>query len=201
MPYSYFNSFITTTGLVVKVRAMKPDDAPHLIDLFEHMGPDSRYNRFLQSVDHVGMERIWQEAEKIAGETQGRSYGIVACADLPERDDVVVAAARYLATAPNRAEIGVSVRDDMQRMGIGTGLLNLLARCAAEHGITELTGTVQNSNAGVWAMFRKLGFRMERVPQGSYSEVTLFLEEPAAERQRACPDVAADFSPESKLVW
>lgn len=199
MPDSNMDSFVTKTGVVVSIRSLKADDAPHLIDLFEHMGADSRYNRFLQSVDHVGMDRIWQEAEKIAGETQRPSFGLVACADLPERDAVVVAAARYLVIAPNRAEIGVSVRDDMQRVGIGTRLLDLLAQIAAEHGITELTGTVQNNNAGMWTMFRKLGFRMERAPQGSYSEITLFLQEPAAER-RTYLDVAGDFSPESELV-
>ena len=175
-------------------------DAPYLVDLFENMGSDSRYNRFLQPVDHLEMHRIWQEAENIAQKVVDLSYGVVAFADLPEHDDAPVASARYVMVSSAQAEIGVSVRDDMQNQGIGTALLRLLVDHAAANGLVQLIGTVQNSNGAMWSMLSKLGLRLERQPEGSYSQITIHIHE-TANREHDFQDAAADYSPEPQLIW
>lgn len=177
-----------------------PLDAPYLVDLFENMGSDSRYNRFLQLVDHVEMERVWEEAENIAQTTVGASYGVVAFADLPARDDAPVAAARYVMISSAQAEIGVSVRDDMQNKGIGTALLRLLVDHATANGVVQLIGTVQNNNGAMLSILSKLGHRMERQSEGSYSQFTIHVHE-TANREHDFQDAAADYSPEPQLIW
>lgn len=54
---------------------MAAKDAPYLVDLFEHMSSESRYNRFMQAIDHIDIDRIWSEAEHIAHLIDGDSYG------------------------------------------------------------------------------------------------------------------------------
>ncbi len=193
------NALQTRTGLTIHVRPLMPFDAPYLVDLFENMGSDSRYNRFLQPVDHVEMERVWQEAENIAQNVIGASYGVVAFADLPARDDAPVGAARYVMVSSAQAEIGVSVRDDMQNKGIGMILLRQLIDHAARSGIVQLIGTVQNSNAAMWSMLSKLGCRLERQSEGSYSQITIHVQE-TVNRAQDFQDTAVDYSPEPQMI-
>ncbi len=193
-------TFQTKSGLTVRVRPLGPDDAPYLVDLFEHMSSESRYSRFMQSADHVSMERIWSEAEQIAHLVESASFGLVAFADLPGRDNAPVGAARYVELNPLQAEIAVSVRDDLHRQGIGTNLLRLLIQYAANEGYEQLLGTVQNSNAGMWTMLRKLNYRLERQPEGNYSLITIHINEPKS-RAKDWLDAAADFSPEPQIIW
>lgn len=198
--YTYIDSFETRTGIIINVRPLLAEDAPYLVDLFEHMGSESRYNRFMQAVDNVGIDQVWVEAERIAKQTNGQSCGLVAFADMTDRKDTPVGAARFVKLSSHQAEIAVSVRDDMQHMGIGTHLLNMLIKLAAEQGIDQLFGTIQNSNASMWAMLKKLGHRMERQPEGSYSIVTIHVHETSSHVEDWL-DTAADYSPEPQIIW
>lgn len=193
-------SFLTKNGELVFVRPLMPEDAPYLVDLFENMGSESRYNRFMQPADQVNIDRIWTEAEKIAQSVNSTSYGLVAFVDLPERADVPVAGSRYVRLSAVQAEIAVSVRDDMQNKGIGTELLRLLIEHAGAYGIDQVVGTVQNSNSAMWAMLKNLPYRLERQSEGSYSLITLHIHEPDS-RTGDWLDTAADFSPEPQIIW
>jgi acetyltransferase len=193
-------SFVSKTLRTIKARPLWPEDAPYLVDLFENMSAESRYSRFLQSVDHVGLERVWTEAETISHMTQDSGRGLIAFADLPDRKDAPVAAARYVRLGDNKAEMAVSVRDDMQNMGIGTYLLARLVEQAEADGIDQLVGVVNNGNTLIWAVMNKLGRRIERQPDDGYSLVILHVREPAALIVDGV-DTAADFSPEPQIIW
>jgi acetyltransferase len=193
-------SFVSKTLRTIKVRPLLPEDAPFLVDLFENMSAESRYSRFLQAVYQVGLERVWTEAETFSHMTQDSGRGLIAFANLPDREDAPVAAARYVRLADDQAELAVSVRDDMQNMGIGTYLLARLAEQAEADGIDQLIGAVQNSNAPMWAAMNKLGRRVERQQEGVYSLVILHVHEPADPVMHGI-DTAADFSPEPEIIW
>lgn len=194
------NSYQTRSGLRIQVRRLLPQDAPYLVDLFENMGSESRYNRFLRPIDQIDIDLMWTEAEQIAENVNTASFGLVAFVDMSERDDVPVGAARYVELSSTRAEIAVSVRDDMQHKGIGTELMRLLILHAKEQGIEQLVGTVQNSNAPMWAMLKKLDYRVEHQSEGSYSEIIIHLHD-SANRRKDYLDAAADYSPEPQLSW
>lgn len=196
---SFNDSFDTKTGMTVQVRPLRPDDAPSLVDIFEHLGPESRYNRFLQPVDNVGIDRIWAEAENIANLVTAGSYGLIAFADLPQHAGAPVGAARYVKMDSTQAELAISVRDDLHGQGIGGNLLRLLISHAVTEGIEQLVGTVQNSNTGLWAILKKTGFRLERQLEGNSSLITLHIREPR-HRFEECLDTAADFLPEPQII-
>lgn len=195
-----YDTFETKKGLTVNVRPIEPEDAPYMVDIFEHMGAESRYNRFLQTADHVDIDRIWLEAEKIADVSQNGHFGYLAFVNLPEQPQAPVAGARYIKISSTQAEIAVSVRDDMQNMGIGTHLLSMLVQRALDDGIEQLVGTIENNNTGMWAMLRKLGHRLERQPEGNYSVVFIHIRETGS-RLEDLLDTAADFSPEPQIIW
>lgn len=66
-----------------------------------------------------------------------------------------MAGVRYIRTQPGEAELAVSVRDDMQRLGIGSALLQLACTHAQEEGLQRLTAAFRSENRGIWALLRR----------------------------------------------
>lgn len=170
--------FQTKGGHAVSLRLLKAEDAPFLIDIFEHMSPESRYQRFNQSVDAVPPERIMQEAQAIAQAELEKKLGVIAFADLPGEPEAPIGAARLVAIAPGQAEVALSVRDDMHSLGVGTRMLRNLACLARERGYRKLVATIRNDNPAVWHVFNRLPFEVTRIPEGSLSEIEVDLTQP-----------------------
>lgn len=168
-------TFKTKTGLTVRVRHIQATDAPHLVDIFEHMSPDSRYRRFHQSLDNPNPRRVWEEAERIAHAYPLMNKGLIAFADLPDQSNAPIGAARYMGLEPGIGEVAISVRDDLHGQGIGTQLLKLLVREAQAAGVRKLVGTVQNSNEAMWRVLSRLDYPITRHLQGTESEIEIDL--------------------------
>jgi len=169
-------TFYTKDGLLVGARHLRDDDAVYLVDIFEHMSSNSRYQRFHQTADHFHAGRIWHEAEAIAKMDCDKQCGLICFVDLPERKNVPVGAARYVCLGDGRAETAVSIRDDMQGKGIGTELLSLLAEEARHNGIQKLVADVMNDNRGIISVIKKLPYEMTRKPEGSYATLEIHLD-------------------------
>lgn len=165
--------FVTKNGLPVSVRPLQPDDAPHLVDLFEHMSAESRYRRFYQPLNNIARDRIWAEAENIAHTEP--LIGFIAFADLPDQPAAPIGAARCVCLADGEAEAAVSVRDDMQNQGVGTHLLSLLAEEARARGVYHLTATIQNANKAIIHVLNRLPYPYTRTAVGPESELILDL--------------------------
>lgn len=144
----------TTSGLPLRVRPEQPGDGPALVDLFSHLSPASRYLRFSKSMDNPDPQRVRQEAERLAQLGPPVDMAWLAFADLPDQTGAAVGAVRFVRTAPGEAELAVSVRDDMQRQGIGSALLNLACDAAQREGIQRLSATFRSENRGVWALLK-----------------------------------------------
>jgi acetyltransferase len=152
------------------VRPLQPDDTVHLISIFDHMGSDSRYQRFHQSVDNLNPQRVQQEADQIASTMLDDGFGLIAFAD-----DTPIGAARYVVFAEGRAEMAVSIRDDYQNNGIGTFLVELLAQEAKQRGLQQLTASVQASNKVARRLLEKLPFLHEWQLDGPIAEAVIDL--------------------------
>jgi GNAT superfamily N-acetyltransferase len=168
----------------VRVRPILPEDAPHLVDLFEHLGPKSRYTRFQRVLDDPDPELVWQEAEFLADIEAGTGAAWLAFADLPGEPCAPVASARYRQIPPDEAEVAIAVRDDLQGSGIGTTLLLHVADQARAAGIRRLLALVQNENLPVWSILRHSPYPVTQVPQGDYTYLVADLEA-ATEGQEA----------------
>jgi acetyltransferase len=168
-------TFRTETGKRVVARPLTQDDAPYLVDIFEHMSPESRYHRFQQTLENLNPKRVWEEAEKIARMEDEQQGGLIAFWARPLQPHIPVAAARYVRLDGDTAEIAISVRDDMQGQGIGTWLLRLTVRQAQQEGLQKLVGNALNSNTAVWQLLEKLGYPFTRKPEGLVSEIEIDL--------------------------
>ena len=165
--------FETHDGLPVHVRRMTNEDTSYLVDIFKHMGADSRYHRFHQPTAHLDDDFVWDEAQHIAD--LYNAGGLIAFADLPNQPNAPIGGARYVLTGDGRAETAVSIRDDVQRMGIGTRLLQLIAEEARLAGVTTLVATIQNDNRAIWRTLKHLPHPLRRVQDGVISEIEIDL--------------------------
>ena len=174
----YTDSFSTKNGLQIQLRHIQQGDAPLLVQIFDHMGPESRYSRFLQSLDDPNPELIWEEAERIAQAAPDQKDGLLAFANLPEEGVVPIGAARYVRLEPETAEAAISIRDDLHNMGIGTKLLQLMTEQARQAGVKKLVATIHNENKIIWKVLKKLPYQLRRTPEGIYSEIEVDLTKP-----------------------
>jgi RimJ/RimL family protein N-acetyltransferase len=170
-----FITFRSQAGHLIRVRPLRSGDAPQLVAIFNHMSSQSRFQRFHQTVGHVSVARIKEEAASIAQGDPERNWGLIAFAEVPDHAIIPVGAARLVRTGPNEAEVAISLRDDFQNVGIGTQLMRMLAAGAKEMGIRRLVADIQNDNSAIWCVFKKLPFPVTRVPQGPYSSVIIDL--------------------------
>ncbi|NUQ38850.1 MAG: GNAT family N-acetyltransferase [Caldilineales bacterium] len=141
--------FTTDAGLQVRVRPLYPDDAPFLIDIFAHLGVESRYLRFHRAFSSLPTHQIVGEATAIAQTTWRHGRGWLAFADLPNEPDAAVGGVRWVRTHGDEAEIALTVRDDMQGQGIGRELLRIAVEQARADGIHTLTAVVQANNRAI----------------------------------------------------
>ncbi len=147
-------------GRQVLIRAIRPDDADEIRQAFERMSSGARYMRFMQHKRELDPLRL----ERGVNPTAGREFALVAT--IPADDGIdIVGAARYLA-APARAtcEFSVSVADDWQGVGLAATLMRSLIRRAARDGYRAIEGLVLRDNQPMLDLARKLGFKVQFVP-------------------------------------
>ena len=171
-------TFYSRAGHLVRVRPMQFDDAPLLVDIFEHMSSQSRYRRFRQTTDHMNPNRIRQEATNIAQADPSSNWGLIAFADLPDRQNAPIGAVRFVRTKLDEAEVAISIRDDFQNVGIGTQLMHMLAEEAHRLGLQRLVADIQNDNPAIWYVFKSLPYHVDRLPEGTCSNIVISLTSP-----------------------
>lgn len=167
--------FKTKDGVDVWVRLLRQKDTHHLVDLFEHMGPESRYRRFHQPTNNITPEQVWAEAERIATAVPDEQLGLIAFSTMPDEGEVAVGAARIVWLSDSVAEIAMSVRDDRQGQGIGNRLLTMVLELAQITGAESVVGTVQNDNEPMWHLLDRLPYPVKRTIDGAESEIIVDL--------------------------
>ncbi|MBW3668628.1 MAG: GNAT family N-acetyltransferase [Actinobacteria bacterium] len=136
-------------GAVIRLRELHEGDEEALRRLFFRLSPATVRLRFFQPVETPSPRVL----HYLADVDHDRRQAIAAVVD-----DEVVGVARYdrFRDAPDRAEVAVVVEDAWQGRGVGTMLLNALARDARDHGVASLTATVMGENRRMLSVARRL---------------------------------------------
>lgn len=162
--------FPTASREKLQIRLLESGDADNLIQIFTQMGSESRFKRFLQTMEHVTPAQVEREANHIIEQIPAHGNGLIAI-----QNGQPLGVARYVKLDDHKAEIAVSVIDSAQGQGVGSQLLPLLSELAYDNGIMELVGTVSNNNEPMWHLLNKLPYPIERYSEGGESAFTLDL--------------------------
>jgi acetyltransferase len=162
---------VTTGGVEVFVRAVKPEDAPLLTELFSTLSPNTIFNRFfspLKALPPDMLARFTQidyDRDVCLVALQGTETGerMLGVARLISDPDVTV------------AEFAVLVGDAWQGKGVGATLLEKCIEIARERGIRTVWGKVLTQNTTMLGLGRKLGFKVSRDPETGHHELRIHL--------------------------
>lgn len=171
-----WRTYKTKHGLELRLRPLTPNDVDHLINLFEHLSPESRYHRFNEVLDHPDLAYVEQEAARLANLKPEQGQGWIVFADLPGQPNAPVAGFRFVRTGePGVAEVSIAVRDDLQQQQIGTKLLRYLAREAKAAGIDKLAASFHTDNRGVWGLLARAPYYLVTEVHGTETDVIVDL--------------------------
>jgi acetyltransferase len=157
-PEKYEFREVTSGGLEVLVRPIKPEDAPLLVELFRSMSSNSIYYRFFSP-----MKRLPESM--LARFTQidyDREIALVALRE-EEEGETMIGVARIICDPDLRkGEFALAVGDPWQRKGVGARLLELCLALAREYGIEKIEGNVLADNEKMLRLGARLGFKVRR---------------------------------------
>jgi GNAT superfamily N-acetyltransferase len=162
-------------GAMVVIQPIRPEHKAALQRGFERLSDQSRYNRFLAPIERLGPSML-------AYLTEVDHHDHEALLALDKRSGDAVGVARYVRTEGKSAEAAVTVLDEWQGRGLGTGLTSLLAERALEEGIDRFTAVLLAENKEMIALLESLGqVRMTGRASGTLElEVPLEAERPGA---------------------
>ncbi len=147
------------SGDLVRIRPIRDSDAYELKRAFALMSEESQYSRFLTgtprltdsqatyftAIDHVGHEAY--------------------VAHSPDDETYIIGVARFIryASAPDEAELAITVADSWHGRGLATALLRVLTERAVAVGVKRFRAEMMADNEAVLRLLRSAGMADETV--------------------------------------
>lgn len=144
----------------VYFRPLRPYDQKAIQDFFYSHRPETIYQRYLANVEALppteARARVSVDYNRdmaIAGFDDWKPYAQMVCIG------------RYIRKDDESAEIGIVVKEEFQRMGIGRFLCEHLVGAAKKQGIKKLVAYVNRTNTGMIKIFKELNFTVKESRQ------------------------------------
>ncbi|NDY91733.1 bifunctional acetate--CoA ligase family protein/GNAT family N-acetyltransferase [Ideonella livida] len=157
-------------GGVVKVRPIHPDDAQMLQDLVRSLSPESRYFRFVSSMQELPAKMLARytlidydrEMALAAVQTERQLQEDGSFTEV-ER---IIGVSRYI-TNPDQTtcEFSLVVSDACAGQGLGSRLMLAIMDVARAKGLDEIQGLVLANNDSMLKLMRGLGFAVKPFPE------------------------------------
>lgn len=168
-PREYQREEVLRDGRRVFIRPILPADAAELAEAIRTADPDTLRRRFLGGPPPVTPELL----ERLTVVDYDRRFALVA---LDASSGEGVAVARYEPAGEGVADVAAAVTPQWRRVGLGTLLVLLLAKAAAEHGIHTLSASYLAENAPITALVEDVGGLGEQVIRQGIAEFSLALD-------------------------
>ena len=152
------------------VRPVHPDDATMLQSFVRGLSPESRYFRFVSSMQElpatmlsrftlIDYDREMALVALVTEETKDASGNTL-------KSTRIVGVSRYI-TNPDRAscEFSLVVADEFKGKGLGSRLMLSIMDFAREKGLTEIEGLVLANNPNMLKLMKGLGFVVKSFPE------------------------------------
>jgi acetyltransferase len=166
-------------GTLVHVRPVRASDEAEFVRGFAALSPESRYRRFLDSVQKLTAEQVnylihvdgIQHVAWIVSfdDAQGIERGAAIARCIREHDD------------PTVAEFAIAVADAWQGRGVGRLLTRTIARAVWDAGVRRWRATMLTSNVPVQRCLERVAIEETRhIEDRGSVEIVYRLRDPAA---------------------
>jgi RimJ/RimL family protein N-acetyltransferase len=155
-------------GTRVVLRPVVPSDADGIAHGFDHLSEESRYRRFMG-----GLKRLTPAVltRLTVLDYHDRFAWLAIAIDEPGQPGIAVARYVRLLGDPTTAEPAVTVIDEFQGRGLGTTMLDVLARSARANGIERFVAYALVDNRPVLAILKRNGARLRVSEPGVYEAI------------------------------
>lgn len=153
----------------VRLRPIRPDDAPRLVEAYDRLSRQSAYQRFFTVMQRLPPD--W--ARFLAAVDHQRRVALVA-EDEAAPSPALIGVARYEPVPDTETvELAIVVQDSWQGRGLGTLLLRELLRAAELNGIHSFRAYVLAENRRMLHLLRRHADVREQHRDGGVIELAL----------------------------
>jgi GNAT superfamily N-acetyltransferase len=155
-------------GLVVTIRALRPDDCERMDEAFRKLDKGSIYTRFFSYKKELN-QHDFETIRTLDFDTRVALIVTV----MEAGKEVVIASSSYTKMTDCEAEVAFIVEEDYHRLGIAGRLLRHLGQIAQERGISIFVADVLPGNNGMLSVFRSVGWPLQSKTEDGVVQVTL----------------------------
>ena len=158
-----------TDGTAVAIRPIRPSDKRLLEKGFARLSAETVRKRFLAPKPSLTPRELVYLTE-VDGD-----HHVALVAVLADRPDRLVAVGRFirLADDPSTADVAIVVADELQGMGLGRRLSELLANEAQRVGVERFSATMLADNVAAHRLFNGMSDRLVTERQRGVDELTI----------------------------
>ncbi len=169
-PSRYITPWKLSDGREVLLRPIRPEDEPLEREMLSTLSEESLRGRFFQVIRNIPHEML----TRFCNIDYDREMAIVA--EIREQEQRRIIGIGRLIIDPDfrNSEFAVVVHDDYQGTGLGYKLIDSLIGIGQERNLEHIHGDVLSDNKRMLRVCEKLGFTVERGPDG-ISRLTLQL--------------------------
>lgn len=159
-PVELVSEWQLADGTDIVVRPIRPEDANLEQAFVQNLSPESRYFRFMQSLEKLSPIML----ARFTQIDYDREMALIAVIKEHTAEAKFVGVARYVGNPDHRScEFALTVADELQRQGVGRELMKRLMEVARDRGIEVMEGEVLSNNSKMIRMCEQLGFRVAHV--------------------------------------
>lgn len=163
------------TGDALLLRPVKISDESLIKDFFYALSDQSIYRRFISMRTDMPHERLQEFV--VIDYTKELVILVVKVIEHGEREEIVGVGQYGIDESSHTAEVAFVVRDDYQKQGVGTEMLNYLTVLARKQGLLGFTAEVLVENRPMLHLFEKMGFTIDIRPAGRTYELRMMFKE------------------------
>lgn len=162
-PAQYIGEWEARDGQKIRIRPIRPEDEPLMVDFHESLSVGTVYSRYFQAMkltQRVAHERL----TRICFIDYSREMALVAePVDPPESGHSRIMGVGRLTRVPGdaTAEFALLIADDYQHLGLGSELLRRLLDIGREEGIREVHADILAENLLMQRIARREGFELQ----------------------------------------
>jgi acetyltransferase len=154
-------------GTNITIRPIRPEDAEIEQTFVRKLSPQSKYFRFMQSLNELTPEMLVRFTQL----DYNRELALIAVQE-KAGEESELGVARYVMNPDGRScEFALVVADEWQHRGIGSQLMTQLMEAAQERGFSSMDGEILADNKKMLDLVKSLGFHIQsrRMTPGSSS--------------------------------
>jgi acetyltransferase len=170
-PDQYESRLRLMNGREIFIRPIRSTDESFILDLFDKLGSDSIYMRFLSPLSVLPEDLLFRSTHI----DYHANFALVAVIREDGKDSFIASARYGYDSGENLTDFAIVVRDDWQGMGLGKLLLVKIFDIGKEHCIHRFVSIIDSANHVMKHIVRNLGYTVKYSYGTGATKVEIFV--------------------------